>query len=228
MGSLMIAVALLTFGVYLVKHFFQYGGTRVVYRDRPAADEKPKPRAEDDRAAIAKTWTLACAARDEFVKEFTTFEVGPKALEDQLFKRRLLTDTSEPLTAAWLDAKEDFDAHFPTVQPTTAKGAQDALQLARATRDAWRAADKNARTKGIGSLSDADAAKLDTAQRLLTAARDRGTSAEERRSQVLKISEIMSGLTHRPEEEVTAQIEKALNPWLKSIGAPALRLAIES
>ncbi|WP_156483168.1 hypothetical protein [Tsukamurella pulmonis] len=214
----------------LIKAVFLGGGSRVIYRDRPV--ERPTVTAavrdKEPLAEIAATWKSACAARDEFVEGFTEFEVGKNALEDQLFKRCLLKDVSEPLTAAWLDAKEDFDARFPAAQPKSAADAEAALQLARTTRDAWRAAEKNARTKGIGSLSDADAARLDTAQRLLTAARDRGTSAEERRTQVLKISKILGDLHHRPPQEVTVQIEKSLNPWLKSIGAPSLNLAIEA
>lgn len=228
-GPMLIFLVVIVTISSLLKNYFIYGGsrtkTRVVYRDHPSSPEAEPPNGSQQ---LTKSWKLALAARDEFVKAHTEYEVGERALYEQLFNRPLLKDTSEPLTAAWLDAKEDFDAHFPDAQPSTAAAAEEALKLARATRDAWRAADKNARCIGIGELSDSDAARLDQAQRLLTSARDRATTAEERRSQVLKISQILGDLTHRPAVEVTKQIEQSLNPWLRSIGSPELRLAIES
>lgn len=219
--------------ISIARMWITRSGTRVVYRDRVAAPKKNrqglyKPTAADEKSRIARIWALACAARDEFVAASTEFECGDDALADQLFRRPLLTDVTEPLTAAWLDAKSDFDVRFPARAPKTAKEAEAALQLARATRNAWNAADRNARCIGLGTLSEGDARRLDLAQQLLSAARDRGTTAEERRSQVLKVVEILVALTGRPEKALSAQIQNALNPWLASIGAPQLQLAIRA
>lgn len=168
-------------------------------------------------------WRKANAIRNDLRAAQAEYEFD---LAEKLFRRPLLSDVDEPTTATWLEALENMDLLMPDEPPSTIEVARTCLQAAEHALAAWKAADKRARDIGLGQLSDADARRLGHAQKLLTAALDRGTADAERRVQVAKIVEILTVITGRSTAAVGAEVQQAVNCKLLSIGAPPLRLAI--
>lgn len=170
-----------------------------------------------------RIWRKANAIRNDLRAAQAEYEFD---LAEKLFCRPLLSDVNEPTTAAWLEALENMDLLMPDEPPSTAGAARTCLQAAEHAHAAWKAADKRARGIGLGQLSDADARRLGHAQKLLTAALDRGTADAERRVQVAKIVEILTVITGRSAAAVGVEVQQAVNGKLLSIGAPPLRLAL--
>lgn len=171
-----------------------------------------------------RIWRKANAIRHDLRAAQAEYEFD---LAEKLFRRPLLSDVNEPTTAAWLEALENMDLLMPDEPPSTVDAARTCLQATEHAHAAWKAADKRARDIGLGQLSDADARRLGHAQKLLTAALDRGTADAERRVQVTKIVEILTVITGRSAAAVGVEVQQAVNGKLLSIGAPPLRLALE-
>ncbi|SKW97643.1 Uncharacterised protein [Mycobacteroides abscessus subsp. abscessus] len=144
-----------------------------------------------------------------------------------LLRRPLLADVTEPATAHWLEALEAMNSAFPEDAPSSVAVARTCLNAAEKARAAWKVADKRARDVGLGHLSEADGRRLDQVSKLLSSAQDRGTTDAERRSQLMKIVEILVAVTGQSKKTVTGNVQRAINAHLLSIGAPALQLAIE-
>lgn len=173
---------------------------------------------------LERIWVQANAIRNEVMDAYAEFELDPAEV---LFRRPLLADVTEPATAHWHEALEAMNAAFPEDAPKTAPAARSCLSAAENARAAWKVADKRAREVGLGHLSEADGRRLDQVNKLLRSARDRGTTDAERRSQLMKIVEILVAVTGQSKKTVTGNVQRAINAHLLSIGAPALELAIE-
>ena len=205
------------------------GGTRVVYRDRPESNPKPllepatKPKSATSKSDTARTWKQADTIRSEVRDAQAEWEFD---LAEQIFYRPLLSEPTEPLTAAWLDALARMDEVFPESEPRDFEVADRCLTVAQMARAAWRAADAHAREVGLGQLSPEHKKSLDTARKLLAAAADPGTVDEERRGQVEKVIDILVAITSRPKAKVTEQVQSRLNVKLRELDIPPLRLAI--
>lgn len=177
-----------------------------------------------DSRDLERVWVQANAIRSEVLDAYAEFELDAAEV---LLRRPLLADVTEPATAHWLEALEAMNSAFPEDAPSSVAVARTCLGAAENARAAWKVADKRARDVGLGHLSEADGRRLDQVNKLLSSARDRGTTDAERRSQLMKIVEILVAVTGQSKKTVTGNVQRAINAHLLSIGAPALQLAIE-
>lgn len=191
---------------------------------RLAAESSVAGRAGGDLRDVERIWSQASAIRSEVLDAYAEFELDAAEV---LLRRPLLADVTEPATAHWLEALEAMNSAFPEDAPSSVAVARTCLSAAEKARAAWKVADKRARDVGLGHLSEADGRRLEQVSKLLSSAQDRGTTDAERRSQLMKIVEILVAVTGQSKKTVTGNVQRAINAHLLSIGAPALQLAIE-
>lgn len=148
-------------------------------------------------------------------------------IEDRVFRRPLLGDVTEPLTASWLEALGTLNDRVPEDGMVT-DSAACALDAANTAKDAWRAASAHAIEVGLGAVTDRDKETLRRAQRLLASAVDPATGDGERLTLLSKVSELIAQATHRPLAAVRPELDAQVDAHMLAIGADPLRVGIGS
>lgn len=165
----------------------------------------------DAAAARRRKLDEANKIRDGIDIEYTAFLLDPA---DTLWKRPLLDDLHEPLTVAFLDAWRATTEAFLDLRPRQDESVAAALAAATEARTAWEIASRHAERIGLGDLSSADRAKLETARKMLDRALDPSVGQAERENCVARIASTLASITPRTEAEVTsvvrAKVTKAL------------------
>ncbi|GAA1094141.1 hypothetical protein [Tsukamurella spumae] len=156
-------------------------------------------------AAQARRRKLAEATkiRDDVRAQWDSFLLDPA---DTLWKRPLLDDLHEPKTIAFLDAWRATTEAFLDLRPRQDVSVAAALAAATEARTAWEIASRHAERIGLGDLSTADRAKLETARKMLDRALDPAVGNAERESCVARIAVTLASITPRTEAEVTAVV----------------------
>lgn len=160
---------------------------------------------------LSEEWSAAQGALDTVAREFAEFEFSPM---DVAFKRRLLWDLTEPATVRFY---EEFDAAnmLRTDELPDAEVAREFILAAGRAVTAWKAADRNARTKaeqnivaGGEVLNPAALKNLNTATSAMALALDESTPAPE------------AGLAWKRSTEALSRANLAVPPsWMKKMEA---------
>lgn len=152
--------------------------------------------ARDIHAAVEKAWHGFLFAADP-----ETGTVTADSLADTYLNRPLLNSASEPKTQEFMSAMERVEsARDRATDKGGEKAAREYLTAARKLREAWSAADDNARRKsvrGIGPsgerFNDGERKNLEQARSLILQALDDSMTAEFSRNALNKASELIIG-----------------------------------
>lgn len=153
--------------------------------------------------------------------EYDAFLVDPA---DVLWKRPLLYDVKEPLTIAFMEAREATADAFLDLRPGKDESVDAVLAAAKNARSTFDAAERHARAVGLGDLTPADRDKLATARKMLDRAMDPAVGFSERENCITRISETLASITTRSEHEVADTVRSKINRVLAL--STAERLAI--
>lgn len=163
---------------------------------------RPSP-STPDRLASRESWEKAHRCKNELLAEQAEWEFN---LEDRLFLRPLLADVTNPLTARWLDKREQMEAAVPDQQPPTQGACEEALQAATAAKLAWEAASRHARAVGIGHLNYQQRRLLERARKVLDSSLDPSLTDAARDSYIDKAVTLLSQATRRAPKQVRSEV----------------------
>lgn len=182
----------------------------------------PTPAAAPALPSTSELWKEAAQIADTLAKQLAEWEFDP---EQRYFQRPALADSSEPLTADWLDAKAAMDAALPERRPADRDKAQAALDAARRARKAWDAAWHYAGGIGLGTLDVRDRRRMKQAQKILAQAADQATTEAERAACIDRVVTILSEVTAVDRTSIRRSIATHVSAQL-AIPAKASRIAI--
>lgn len=183
-----------------------------------AAEQAPAAVPDETRALLARAIEL----RDETRAALAEWD---QDLAEVLFYRRLLSVTTEPLTAAFNDA---FDKALDEVPDTPeldvpVERAREILETAQAAWDAWVAASRHAADVGLGTMTDQEREALELAKKYLAVAANPGATDQERHTSIRRVIDTLTSVTHRARGAVETEVFRVLDPRLEAIGAAPLR-----
>lgn len=117
---------------------------------------------------VRATWAEAATILGAVDADYAAYHAD---LADRLFVRPLLDDTTDPHTAAFLDAHTAAHVAAYESQPLDGALAETAVSTARAAREAWNIASRHARNAGL-QIEPRKRSKLALARKLLNQALD--------------------------------------------------------
>ncbi|MBS2993379.1 hypothetical protein AC1659_29190 [Rhodococcus erythropolis] len=167
----------------------------------------------DRKAAAAdreKDWNAARAIFDQTRGKFADYLADPYAI----FERPLLDDHSDRFTAAFLTALADAEGLHTESVPRSADRIDEFRSAATVLASAWAAADRHARSVGMGVLSRRERKTLETIQRALAIALDEGALVGEREAAMRTVTRLSGELpvtvnTDRIVQNLTLSLENA-------------------
>lgn len=167
----------------------------------------------DRKAAAAdreKDWHAGRAIFDQTRGKFADYLADPYAI----FERPLLDDHSDRFTAAFLTALADAEALHTESVPRSADRIDEFRSAATVLAAAWAAADRHARSVGMGVLSRRERKTLETIQRALAIALDEGALVGEREAAMRTVTRLSAELpvtvnTDRIVQNLTLSLENA-------------------
>lgn len=162
-------------------------------------------------------WHAARAIFDQTRTKFADYLADPYAV----FERPILDDHTDTLTAAFLTALADAEALYTETVPRSAQRIDEFRTAATAVAAAWSAADQNARTIGMGVLTDAERKTLTTIQKALGIALDESATAAEREAAMRTVTRLAGAL---PVAVNTDRIVQKLTLSLESVQRKALTM----
>lgn len=157
-----------------------------------------------------KDWHTARTIFDHTRSTFADYLADPYAI----FERPILDDHTDTFTAAFLTALADAEALHTETVPRTAKRIETFRTAATTLAAAWTAADRHARTVGMGVLTRDQRKTLKTIEGALAIALDESAPAGEREAAMAAVTRLsqelpMSLNTDRIADLLTLSLEKA-------------------
>lgn len=177
------------------------------------------------RRAAARRHLLAEAdtMRDAVETEYLTYLA---TATDRLFTRPLLDDLGEPLTVAFIEAREqmnDLHEHLDRTSDTATEVYAVAVQDCH---QAWVAAAEHAEAIGLGTIEPDVAEKLQKARNLLEVALDQSVTTAERNNAIDKVATVLASITGRSKDDVQPKVAAAVGEEQLAIEAATPQLAI--
>ncbi|MGN0102230.1 MAG: hypothetical protein ACI39C_14940 [Dietzia sp.] len=146
------------------------------------------------RKEIERLWILHARSLRKLKRSYTAAETDPWTA----FRRPLLTDVTEPLTAKFHEKfarARELDTEYRPTSRELVDRFGDAVREANA---AWAAADQHARAVAVPTTSDAERRRLRRAEDALRLAMDERTSPAERAVALARVEQLIAGLTAIP------------------------------
>ncbi|NMD64229.1 UNVERIFIED_ORG: hypothetical protein FNL38_11135 [Nocardia globerula] len=167
----------------------------------------------DRRAAAAdreKDWHTARTIFDHTRSNFADYLTDPYAI----FERPILDDHTDTFTAAFLAALTEAEALHTETVPRTAQRIDTFRTAANTLAAAWTAADRHARTVGMGVLTRDQRKTLKTIEGVLAIALDESAPVGEREAAMAAVTRLSQELpmpvnTDRIAEMLTLSLESA-------------------
>lgn len=177
------------------------------------------------RRAAARRVLLAEAdvIRDTVETEYLTYLA---TATDRLFKRPLLDQLTEPLTVAFIDAREKMNDLHEHLVRTNAAAVDEYVAAVQDCQQSWTAAAEHAEEIGLGTMEPGVAEKLQKAQNLLEVALDQGATSAERSNAIDKTATILAAITGRAKDVVQSEVATAVGEEQLAIEAAAPQLAL--
>lgn len=154
------------------------------------------------RKEIERLWSLHDRSLRKLKAEYTAVETDPWTA----FRRPLLTDVTEPLTAQFHEKfarARELDTEYRPTNRELVDRFGDAVREATA---AWAAADQHARAVAVPTTSDAERRRLRRAEDALRLALDERTSPAERMVALSRVEQLIAGLTAIPDKARAAVV----------------------
>lgn len=227
-----------------------FGGSLRIFGDAPRGASAPPPEEPVPWREIALggaagaamlgllawAWTLRrrAAVRRELLAEAdeirdtveTEYLTYLATATDRLFKRPLLDQLTEPLTVAFIDAREKMNDLHEQLDRSNAAAVGGYVDAVQDCHHAWTAAAEHADEIGLGTMEPGVAEKLQKAQNLLEVALDQSVTSAERSNAIDKTATILAAITGRAKDVVKNEVATAVGEEQLAIEAAAPQLAI--
>lgn len=146
------------------------------------------------RQEADRLWDLHVRDLNELKAAYTAFETDPWTA----FRRPLLADVTEPLTAEFHQRFAHAQELHTEQRPTSRELVDLFGDAVRAATAAWSAADQHARAVAVPITTDAERRRLRRAEDALRLALDERTSPAERSVALATVEQLIAGLTVMP------------------------------
>lgn len=176
-------------------------------------------RAAARRHLLAETDTMRDAVETEYLTYLAT-------ATDRLFTRPLLDDLGEPLTVAFIDAREQMNDLHEHLDRTSDIATEVYAVAVQDCHQAWVAAGEHAEAIGLGTIEPDVAEKLQKARNLLEVALDQSVTTAERNNAIDKVATVLASITGRSKDDVQPKVAAAVGEEQLAIEAATPQLAI--